>query len=126
MRTRGFTLLEVLIALAILAVALAAITRASGGAVDATQVLKERTLALWVAQNQLAKEISEDAWPDAGAKDGEAEEAGIKFVWRETVSETPEPRFRRVVIEVFSPTRQGYVAAQLSGYLSNPKAGPST
>ncbi|NDP43784.1 MAG: type II secretion system minor pseudopilin GspI, partial [Aromatoleum sp.] len=51
---RGFTLIEILVALAILAVALAAGMRAVAQSSDSATLLKQRTLALWVAQNRLA------------------------------------------------------------------------
>jgi len=121
MSARGFTLLEVLIALAILAIALAAAVRASGGTVDSTLVLKQRVLAQWVAQNRMAEEVAQRAWPEIGSQDGEASQAGERFKWRETISETAEPRFRRIEIQVFSPTDENHAMAQLNGLLSNEK-----
>jgi general secretion pathway protein I len=114
----GFTLLEVLIALAILAIALAAIVRASGSAVGTAITLKERTLAMWVAQNRLEEEMALRAFPGTGVKEGEASQAGEPFKWRETVSETPEPRFRRIEIEVFPSGDESRAAARLIGYLA--------
>ncbi len=89
--SRGFTLVEILVALAILAVALAAGMRAVAQSADGATLLKQRTLALWVAQNRLAVAQLASPWPAPGLRDGEAVQAGARFVWRETVSGTPNP-----------------------------------
>ena len=62
---RGFTLVEILVALAILAVALAAGMRAVAQSADGATLLKQRTLALWVAQNRLAAAQLATPWPRA-------------------------------------------------------------
>ncbi len=93
---RGFTLIEVLVALAILAVALAAASRASLMMADSSSALRERLLAGWVAQNRLAELQARRAWPDPGTREGETEQAGLKLVWRETASPTQNRAFRRV------------------------------
>ena len=49
----GFLLVEILVALAILAIPLAAITRAVSQAIDTTAALRDRSIALWVAQDRL-------------------------------------------------------------------------
>jgi len=112
----GFTLIEVLVALAILAVALAASVRAANMAADGTLDLRERLLATWVAQDRLAIYATQPIWPETGSRQGNAEQAGTEFVWRETVSSTPNPRFRRVEVQVFvarAPTR---AVANVVGY----------
>ena len=67
----GFTLVEILVALAVLAVALTAGMRAVAQSADAATLLKQRTLALWVAQNRLAAAQLEAPWPALGRRDGE-------------------------------------------------------
>ena len=118
---RGFTLIEILVALAIVAVALAAGMRALAQSADSASTLKSRTLALWVAQNRLANAQLADPWPAVGTSAGAAEQANARFVWRETVSATPNPAFRKIEIVVAEPPTPDYALARLIGYLGNAK-----
>jgi general secretion pathway protein I len=113
---RGFTLIEILVALAILAVALAAAVRAAGVGADTTLDLKERLLAGWIAQDRVAEYAVRPLWPDIGTRQGNADQASVRFVWRETVSGTPNPRFRRVEVQVFPARTPDHVAARLVAY----------
>jgi general secretion pathway protein I len=118
-RVRAFTLIEVLVALAILAVALAAGMRAVAQSADAATSLKMRTLALWVAQNRLAQAQLADPWPARGAASGDETQAGTRLAWRETVSDTPNPAFRKIEIVVSEPAVPDYALARLVGYVGN-------
>ena len=115
---RGFTLIEILVALALLAVALAAGMRALAQGADGASTLKARTLALWVAQNRLAAaQIAPDALV-AGESRGDAVQAGMAFVWITKVSATPNPAFQRVDIAVAERDVPGYMLARLTGYVA--------
>lgn len=116
---RAFTLVEVLVALAIVAVALAAGMRALAQTADGATTLKLRTLALWVAQNRLAQAQLERPWPATGASAGVEAQAYVTLEWHETVSATPNPAFRRIEIVVAQPEVPGYALAHLVGYLGN-------
>lgn len=120
-RRAGFTLVEILVALAIVAVALAAGMRALAQATDTASALKARTLALWVAQNRLAAAQVEAPWPALGSYAGDATQAGAAFVWQARVSTTPNPAFRMVEITVAEPHAPDYVLARLVGFLGNPE-----
>jgi general secretion pathway protein I len=117
----GFTLLEILVALAILAVALAAAMRVAGNSTNIVSEQKQRTLALWVAQNRLAEHCARSDWPDAGSSEGDAEQAGSKMRWQETVSGTPRGDFRRIEVRVFDAERKDYALTELVGFLVRAK-----
>jgi len=91
--------------------------RAVAQSADGATLLKQRTLALWVAQNRLAAAQLASPWPALGLSDGDALQAGARFVWRETVSGTPNPAFRRVEIVVADPVQPDYTLARLVGYV---------
>lgn len=115
----GFTLLEVLVALAVVAVALlAAIGTATQSTVSA-EVLRTRLFATWEAENRLAELRARRAWPDLGESEGIAEQAGVRLRWRETVDALPDSAFRRVEIAVrVDGGRGGEV--RLAGVLRRP------
>lgn len=96
----GFTLLEVLVALFILAIALAAIMRNLTDAITTTGALRDRTMALWVAENRLSRVEVVTRWPGLGSHHTTAREDGRKFRVRTKVLATALPQIRRVQITV--------------------------
>jgi general secretion pathway protein I len=115
---RAFTLVEVLVALAIVAVALTAGMRAVAQSADGAATLKARTLALFVAQNHLAQAQLADPKPSHGVTEGDETQANVRFVWQQTVSDTPNPAFRRIEIVVADPAVPDYALARLVGYVA--------
>jgi general secretion pathway protein I len=113
----GFTLVEILVALALLAVALSAGMRALAQAADGAGTLNVRTLALWVAQNRLAAAQLDDPPPALGRYAGDAVQAGARFVWSAVVTATPNPSFRKIEIVVAEPENRDHALARLIGYL---------
>ncbi|MEO8346573.1 MAG: type II secretion system minor pseudopilin GspI [Betaproteobacteria bacterium] len=118
-RRHGFTLVEILVALAIVAVALTAGMRALAQSADSATALKARTLALWVAQNRLAAAQASAPWPGLGNYSGNAAQAGASFLWREIITTTPNPAFRKIEITVMEPERPDYSIAHLVGFIGN-------
>jgi general secretion pathway protein I len=114
---RGFTLLEVLVALAIVAIALTAAVRAAGVSLDSSAQVKERMFATWIAQNRLAELTARHTFPELGSRTGPAAQAGRNFTWEEIVGPTPNDSFRRVEIRVRAEGQE-HIAATLVGYLA--------
>lgn len=116
---RGFTLLECLVALAIIAVALMAALRSTGNSTQTTLTLRDHTLAQWVAQNQLALLRAEQGWPPIGRSETETVQGGQRFSAVQTVEPTPNPLFRRVEIQV-NAAETGTPLTSLSGFAVRP------
>lgn len=116
---RGFTLVEVLVALAIVSIALMAALRAAGQGSGSVDELRARLLAGWVAENRLAEHRALAAWPPLGLQRGSTREGGLDFAWREEVVATPNAAFRRVEIRVYTPADESRALAHLVGFVVN-------
>ena len=99
-RQRGFTLLEILVALTVLAVTLAAIIKATGDYTANQAYLRDRTFAVWVARNALAQFQIENAWPGVGERKGTMEMGRREWDWLARISQTEEAELRRLDVEV--------------------------
>jgi general secretion pathway protein I len=101
MRASGFTLLEVLVALAVLAIALAASVRAVGQQAQSHEILRDGSYARWVAANLIAETRLNEPFPVPGTRKGQSRMAGRIWRWQLLVSETPDGDIRRLDAEVF-------------------------
>jgi general secretion pathway protein I len=119
-RTSGFTLIEVLVALAIVAIALLAALRVAGQGANNAVDLRARLCAGWVAENLLAEHRARGDWLPLGVQGGNQRQGGIDFTWRQEVIATPNAAFRRVDVFVFTAPEQAHAAAHLAGFVSNP------
>ena len=104
-RARGFTLIEVLVALAVVALALAALTRAGSTALNTQAELESRTLALWVAENRLA-EIRLQRAVQPGVGSGTIGLADRDWRWRSLVEAAPSGDLWRVEVVVLDAAEQ--------------------
>jgi general secretion pathway protein I len=95
-RGRGFTLIEVLVAMAIVAVTLGAGMKAAGSLTFNTARLAEVTAAQWCADNRLTALKLARHFPDIGDGDFTCEQLGRTFAGKLSVRTTPNPNFRRV------------------------------
>ena len=122
-RSAGFTLVEVLVALAVVSIALLAALRAAGQATTTAGELRTRLFAGWVAQNRLAEHRARGDWLPLGIQRGEANEGGATFAWREEVIATPNPTFRRLDIFISLAPGDERTLAHLAGFVVNPPPG---
>lgn len=118
-RARGFTLIEVMVALAVLAIALAAVIESITAHVSNAAYLRDRTLAHWAAMNKAAELQIGATWPSAGTTRGATLMAGREWYWTAIVYETGDADVRRADIEVSSKDG-GPVLGKVITYLGQP------
>lgn len=99
---KGFTLVEVLVALAIVAIALTAGLQAAGALTRHTMRHGDMVLAQVCAENELVKLRLQRQIPDVGDSNVPCEQAGHSLTVALTVRPTPNPNFRRVDAQVFN------------------------
>lgn len=97
---RGFTLLEVAIALAVVAIALLALAGTGSHATRHAADLRERTLALWVAENLVAEERLRADGPRRGRFQGSRRMGPREWHWVMLVQPSPEPAVYRIDVIV--------------------------
>jgi len=97
---RGFTLIEVLVALVIVAIALGAGIKAAGALTSNAERLAEVSTAQWCAENLLTELRLTQQFPDIGESPFSCEQLGHTYVGKLRVSPTPNPLFRRVDADV--------------------------
>ncbi len=106
-RARGFTLLEVLVALVIIGVSLAAAMRGAFALTGTAEDTRFRLLGTMAAENRLLELRLLRQRLEVGQSTTDCDEAGVKFVCEQAIKSTPNPFFRRVELRVSRGTEAG-------------------
>lgn len=122
-RARGFTLIEVLVALVVATLGLLAVTLTTITAGRNANTLRERTLAHWVAMNVAAELRLSQEWPSIGVRDGDAEFAGVDWRWEADVEGTDVEGLRRVEIRVAYAQTEDETIAEIVAFVGKPSPG---
>lgn len=117
-RQHGFTLLETLIALAVISLALGAAIRASAFSIERAHDLQQRTLGGWVASNIVNEILATRSFPEMGATEGKSVMGGFEFSWVREVGPTPNLSFRRMEVKVFPADHPGEVVSRQIAYVA--------
>jgi general secretion pathway protein I len=115
-RARGFTLIEVLVGLLVLALALLALTRTAGSQVHNFGLLRERTLAGWLAEDVLTETRLASHFPAVGSSDGQRQFAGRQWRWQLDVQATDVATIRRLQVRVFNAEDRNSPVAEINGF----------
>ena len=118
-RGRGFTLIEVVVALAIAAVSLAAVTATVSQMVDGSNAVQERTYASWIAQNRIAEMRLANAVPEVSTTTNEVRYANLDWQIETDVSETGVENLYRVDVAV-TLAGDDLPAWQVTGFIGEP------
>lgn len=118
-RSHAFTLVEVMVALAIIALSLTAVAAKMGRMIDTSNSMRERTYASWIAQNQIAELRLTNVVPEVTATNGEVEYAGGTWRWRAVVSESGIENLFRVDVSVSYEDREDVIRT-VTGFIGEP------
>lgn len=99
-RQCGFTLIEVMVALVIAALALGGVMASISQKVDAGRSIRDRTYASWIGQNKITELRLQNVVPKVSESNGEVEYGGVEWGWQATISETGVENLFRVDVEV--------------------------
>jgi general secretion pathway protein I len=99
-RLGGFTLIEVLVALAVVAIGMSAVLATIGNSAATVAYLREKTFAQWIALNQLAQVRLQSSPPAQGTTEGELDYATQHWRWRQVVSDPGFPGMLRIDVQV--------------------------
>ena len=119
-KSRGFTLIEILIALAILAIALGAIIELASNQSLNTAHLQEKTFAHWLAMNKITELQLTSQWPAKGKQEGDEEMGLHNWHWVRTITDTPDNRVRQVEIAIYRDKADQSPVTTLTSFLSQP------
>ena len=117
-RIRGFTLIEVMVALTIIAISLGALLSTSGTQANSATYLKQKTLAHWVASNEMTQLMVLKELPDTGDKKGSTKMANFEWYWIRTTKKTEQDNTKQITYKVYSDKNYQNNLTSLVGYVT--------
>ncbi|MDR2877036.1 MAG: type II secretion system minor pseudopilin GspI, partial [Chromatiales bacterium] len=116
----GFTLIEILVALAIVAIALGAVVAESSHYIASMVRMQDRTIAHWVAMDRITEQQLLGTWPGPNESNGSVHLAGRDWHWSMRIIATPDDSIRRVDVDVSADDHRDRVDATAIAYLERP------
>lgn len=117
----GFTLIEVLVAMTILAVGVSALVMSAAASTQRAEHLRTREVARWVASNALAEWQAVPGWPEFGTTNTEVEMVGQTWFVRTRTQKVADEDLRRMDIEVRANKESESYLYTVKGFVGNPE-----
>ncbi|WP_085300681.1 type II secretion system minor pseudopilin GspI [Cognaticolwellia mytili] len=114
----GFTLIEVMLAMAVFSIAGIAILGTADTNARNLGHLESKIIASWVASNQLVEVTLDTVWPPKNNKKGKVELAGQEWFWQQKVLKTTDKNLRAVVMEVRLTETEESILSSLTTYVA--------
>lgn len=118
---KGFTLIEVLVAMTILAVGVSALVVSAAASTQRAETLRTREIARWVASNALAEWQAVPGWPDVGTTNTEVEMVQQRWFVRTRTQRVADADLRRLDIEVRAERDTESYLYSVTGFVGNPE-----
>lgn len=115
--SRGFTLIEVMVALAIIGITMGAFLKAASQNAASTGYLRDKTLAHWVAMNKMTEYHVLEQWPKVSRSNGTVTLAQREWQWKVSITQTPDRDMRRIDIDVATRADPDQSLTSLSGFI---------
>lgn len=124
---RGFTLIEILVALTVIAIALGALLKASGNHSSSVAYIKQKTLGHYVAMNEVALLQAQSKWPKLGKTHKSTEMAEFEWFWTlevlkviDPITQKPSNLTRQIQLTVYKDKKREQSVSRLIAYMTNP------
>jgi general secretion pathway protein I len=114
----GFTLIEILVALAVMVIAMTALWKGLAQGVAVSQGMSDRVVARWVAENRIVERQVMNEWPDARAYNGTEQMGGRTWYWQEQIVTTGQANLRSITVSVGLEAESALISLQ--GFLHQP------
>jgi len=119
----GFTLIEVLVALAVVVVSFVALYAVVLQMVRATSLMQDKTIASWIAFDQITELRVANEYPESGNSEGDVEMARGVWLYRVEIKATESEDVRQVIVRVSPENEPDNFLGLVSGVLvRNPAA----
>ncbi|MDH5692930.1 MAG: type II secretion system minor pseudopilin GspI [Gammaproteobacteria bacterium] len=117
---RGFTLLEIIFAVAVLGIAMGALMQSLGQSTKNSSYFRDKTIAHWVASNVVVEQQSNGKYPGIGKLEGKEDMAGHEWYWSVQVNDSGVPDVRQLEVEVRRDRQQKQAMAYLLALVGKP------
>jgi len=113
----GMTLIEVMVALAVFALAAVSVVTVATEHLRSIAYLEQKSIATWIANNHLTELELNRKLPGFGNKTGKLEYAGTTWYWQQQTKKTLDQDFRSITIRIFNQQQSEHALAELTSYM---------